>query len=101
MIIYNITIKVNAAILNEWMKWQQEEHIPDIMSTNLFEEYKIFRLLDLDDTDGITYVFHYYANSKKSYDTYIKEFAPGLREKALEKWGNGFIAFRSVMQSVQ
>lgn len=101
MLIYNVTIKINNSILDEWMKWQMEEHIPEIMSTQLFKEYKCFRLLDQDDSEGPTFIFQYYTADRKNYDQYIQEYAPLFREKALKKWGNGFIAFRSLLQSVQ
>lgn len=101
MIIYNITIKVNNAILDEWIKWQTEEHIPEIMSTQLFDKHTFFRLLEQDDTEGPTFVFQYYTLARKNYDKYIKEYAPKLREKAFKKWGGGFIAFRSLLESVQ
>ena len=101
MFIYNITIKINNAILHDWMKWQTEEHIPAIMATKLFAGYTIFRLLEQDDSDGATYVFQYHTASKNNYLQYIREYAPALREKAIKKWGDGFIAFRSLMESVQ
>ena len=101
MFIYNLTIKVSNSISAAWMKWQKEEHIPEIMSTNLFDSYKIFRLHEQDDTDGPTFIIQYYTSDRNSYDRYINEFAPRLREKALEKWGDGFIAFRSLLEAVQ
>jgi hypothetical protein len=101
MFIYNITIKVNNSIAQEWMKWQMEEHVPEIMATGLFTEFKIFRLLDQDDYEGPTFVFQYYADERKKYDRYIREYAPRLIEKAFQKWGNGFITFRSLLERVQ
>jgi hypothetical protein len=101
MFIYNITVKVSNSIADQWMKWQREEHIPEIMSTNLFYQYKIFRLLDQADTDGPTFVIQYYTDERKSYNQYIKDHAPTIREKAFVKWGKGFIAFRSLLQAVQ
>src|SRR5688572_1044624 len=101
MFIYNITIKVHNSIAAEWMKWQLEEHIPEIMSTNLFNEYKVFRLHDQDETEGPTYVFQYYTPDRNNYDRYINEHASRLREKAIKKWQDGFIAFRSLLESVQ
>lgn len=100
MIVYNITIKVDPAVLEEWLLWQHEEHIPDIMSTGLFTEYKMFRLLEQDETEGITFVFQYYANSEENYACYIRDHAPLLRKKALQRWGERFIAFRTVMELV-
>ena len=101
MLIYNITIKVNNAIAKEWLKWQLEEHIKDIMSTGLFDQYKFFRLLEQDDTEGPTFVFQFYTTDREKYDQYIHEHAPMLRENALKKWGDGFIAFRSLLEAVQ
>ncbi len=66
MFIYNITIKVNNAILKEWMKWQMEEHIPEGMSTNLFDQYKFFRLLNQDDTEGPNFVFNIIHRQEKT-----------------------------------
>jgi hypothetical protein len=101
MFIYNITIKVNKAISAEWLKWQLEDHTPEIMATELFTDYKFFHLLDQDDAEGPTFVFQYYTEDRKNYDRYVHEYAPILREKAFKKWGHGFIAFRSLLQSVQ
>ncbi len=100
MIAYNITIKILPAIETDWIKWQKDEHIPDVMGTGLFDDYKFFRLLEQDETEGITYVIQYFSSSKENYDKYIEESAPLLRKKALAKWGNQFIAFRTIMQVV-
>ena len=101
MLIYNITIKVSNSIAGEWLKWQREEHIPEIMCTGLFDQYKFFRLLEQDDTEGPTFVFQFHTSDRKNYDRYIHEHADRLREKALKKWGDRFIAFRSLLEAVQ
>jgi hypothetical protein len=101
MFIYNITTKVNTAIANDWIKWQKDEHIPEIMASDLFDEFKFYHLLNQDDSDGHTYIIQFFTPEKDKYDHYIKTFAPMLREKALTKWGNGFISFRSLLEHVQ
>lgn len=100
MIVYNITIKINPSIEEAWLQWQHDEHIPDIMSTGLFTEWKVFHLLDQDESEGITYVMQYFADTPRDYELYIEKHAPLLRAKALEKWGDQFIAFRSAMELV-
>ena len=100
MFIYNITIKVNNSIVSDWVKWQEEDHIPEIMATNLFDEYRFFRLLEQDDSEGSTFVVQYWTTSRKRYDQYIQQYAVDLRGKALKKWGGGFLAFRSLLESV-
>lgn len=100
MIVYNVTIKIDPAIEREWVQWQQQEHIPEIMSTGLFTEYKMFRLLDQDESEGITYVCQYFAGSVADYECYVRDHAPLLRMKAIGRWGDQFIAFRTVMRLV-
>lgn len=101
MLVYNITMKVLPDIVQEWINWQKEEHIPDIMATGLFDSYKFFRLLEQDETDGPTYIVQYFISTRNNYEHYIKEHAPSLRKKAQEKWGDLFVAFRTLMETVQ
>jgi hypothetical protein len=100
MICYNVTVKIISQIEEQWVKWMKEEHIPDVIGTGLFIEYKFFKLLEQDERDGITYVVQYFSPSNDLYKKYIEEFAPVLREKAFSKWQDRFIAFRTVMETV-
>lgn len=99
-VVYNITIKVEPQIEAAWRKWQIAEHIPEVMATGLFTEYKFFRLLDQDESEGITYVIQYFASSLADYKKYIKDFSTSLRKKSFERWSNQLIAFRTVMEIV-
>src|SRR5690349_3579713 len=101
MIIYNVTIKVEAQIAEAWLSWLLNEHIPDVMRTNCFVDYKVVRLLEVDDSEGPTYATQYFAESKTDYNRYIEIHAPKMRKLLNEKWGEQFIAFRSVMEVVQ
>ena len=100
MIIYNVTIKVDHSIAEEWMSWLKNEHIPDLIATGCFTHATILHLLEADDTEGITYAVQYHAESKALYNRYIENFSEMMRKKATDKWGKKFIAFRSVMQVV-
>ena len=100
MIIYNVTIKVEPGIATEWLNWLQQEHIPEVIDTGCFTRATVLKILEVDETDGPTFAIQYFAESKALYNQYIEKFAPLMREKSFEKWGNRFIAFRSVMQVV-
>ena len=91
---------MEPAVLEEWLQWQNEEHIPEIMASGYFTEYRFFRLLDIDDSDGPTYVVQYQADSRNDYEQYILHCAPQLREKAIGRWQQRFVAFRTIMESV-
>jgi Domain of unknown function (DUF4286) len=99
-IVYNITRKVDPKIENDWVEWQKNENIPGIMTTGLFTEYKFYRLLEQDETEGITYVIQYYTSSLKNYHQYIDEYASQFQKKGFEKWQHQYVDFRTVMQIV-
>ena|ERR1035437_2069201 len=100
MFIYNITIKIDKNIINEWLEWQLQEHIPEIMQTQLFNDYKFFRLLEQDEADGPTYIVQYFTDDISKYHEYLKTYAPALRDKAIKRWRDRFIAFRTLMETV-
>ena len=100
MFIYNVTVKTDHSISSDWLQWMKEEHIPEIIATGCFTKATILRLLEIDDSEGPTYAVQYFAESKALYNRYIQKYADELRRKAMEKWGDKFIAFRSVMQVV-
>lgn len=100
MIIYNVTIKLEEAIHEQWLQWLQQTHIPEVIATGCFTRATILRLVEVDDSEGPTYAIQYFADSKTNYNRYIENFAPEMRQRSFDKWGSRFIAFRSVMQVV-
>jgi transposase len=98
MIIYNVTVKVDNDIAQDWVQWMKEEHMPELMTTGLFVDYRLCRLLEQDETEGITYTAQYFCDGMEHYNTYISEHAPQMREKGFARFGNKFATFRTVMK---
>lgn len=100
MIVYNVTIKVTHAIHTDWLQWLQAEHIPEIIKTGCFTKAIILQLMEVDDSEGPTYAVQYIAESKGLYNNYIENHSAVMRQKSFDKWGDQFIAFRSVMKVI-
>lgn len=101
MIIYNVTIKVEHSIADAWLAWLKEEHIPAVIASGCFTHATILHLFETDDTEGVTYAVQYHCESKALYNRYIEQFADAMRKEGADKWGNKFIAFRTVMKIVE
>jgi hypothetical protein len=101
MLIYNVTVKVDWGIHDEWVKWMKNEHLPEMADTGCFTNSQLLRLLDTDEKDGATYAAQYFAETRSDYDRYIADHAAGIRKKYVEKWSDRVISFRSLMQVVQ
>lgn len=100
MIVLNITAKVEHTIEPAWLHWHKEEHIPAMMATGLFTDWKIFRLLEQDDTDGSTYIMQFFIPVIENYQRWLQGFASQLQQKEIDKWGSSFVSFRTTMQVV-
>ena len=46
MIIYNVTVKVDHSIADDWLSWLQQEHIPEIIATECFTDARNFEAKD-------------------------------------------------------
>lgn len=100
MIIYNVTIKTTPEIANEYLDWLQTTHLIEMMQTGLFSDYRLCRLIDPVDDDGVTFTIQYHCDSMENYQSYIDEHSQKMRERGLNKFGNRFIAFRTVMEII-
>jgi Domain of unknown function (DUF4286) len=100
MIVYNVTTKVRWNILEVWLTWQLEKQIPTILDTGLFDSQELFRLLEQDEEEGPTFITQFHTSSPERYRQYMREHAPEVQKSGWEKWGDGFIAFHTVMESL-
>ncbi|MFX8523750.1 DUF4286 family protein, partial [Acinetobacter baumannii] len=73
---------------------------PEVMATGCFTKYHFAKVLETDETEGMTYTVQYFAESKADYNRYIELHATALRADAQKSWGDKTIGFRSLMQFV-
>lgn len=100
MFIYNVTVKVEWPIHEAWLHWMKKEHMPEVIHTGCFTKYQLVRLIETDEADGPTYSAQYFFETRAEYNRYIEAYSVEMRQKAFDKWGSQFIAFRSLMQIV-
>ena len=101
MIIYNVSVNINKSAADDWLQWMKQVHIPDVLATKMFFDFKICRLLGQDDEEGNpTFVIQYYAENMADYNRYHLEFAPSLQAQHEARYHNQFVAFRTMMETV-
>ena len=75
MIIYNVTVSIDASVEQEWLSWMRSKHIPDVMSTKAFRECKLSRLMTGEEQGGRAYSIMYTAFSSEHLAQYQKVHA--------------------------
>jgi hypothetical protein len=100
MFIYNITMKVEQSIHSEWLNWMKMEHLPEVLATGCFSSHRLLKVLDLDETDGMTFALQLMTEKRSSYTNYISQFAAEIQKKSWQKWGQRLLSFSTLMESV-
>jgi len=101
MILYNVTVKVEHSIHNDWLDWMQKVHVPEIMETGMFLSNRIARMIDPVDPDGFTYAVQYYAADISKIQRYQEVYAPKLQAEHTERYKDKFVAFRTLLKIIE
>ncbi len=100
MILYNVTVSIDASVGEEWLAYMREKHIPEVMETGHFLEARICRVSG-EEEGGMTYATTYLCESQEIFDIYDATHAVALRKEFNEKWAGKFAAFRTFLNVVE
>lgn len=101
MIIYNVTINIDNSVHDEWLEWMKTVHIPDVMSTGMFIENRIYKVLADENSGGTTYSIQYDCKSMEDYENYRDIFSSALQTQTHNKFGDKFVAFRTLLEVIK
>ena len=99
MIIYSVTIAIEAGIEAEWLDWMQRVHVPDVLRTGCFGDCRIYKVLDPASGEA-TYVLQYDCRSLEEYHRYRDSFAPALQKDHSERFAGRFRGSRQLLEEV-
>lgn len=100
MVLYNVTVKIDSTAHAEWKEWMLNKHIPDVMATGMFAEYKFCRLLGEEEVDGYTYAIQYLSHSMAAFQIYRERFAGALQAEHAHHFSGKYVAFRTLLEVV-
>ncbi|MFK7932361.1 MAG: DUF4286 family protein [Saprospiraceae bacterium] len=98
MLLYNITTKIDRNRAEEWLKWLRETHLPAVTQTGLLADYKICRLLGLDDPNDETFAVQYFFKDVATFNEYQHQHLLELERDGQERFKDCAGSFRTVME---
>jgi len=101
MIIYNVTVKINPEVHEEWLDWMKTAHIPDVMKTGRFHSNQIAKVLGQDESDGFTYAIQYTCDDMATLHQYTAKEAPALQKDHMDRYQGKFVAYRTLLEIVE
>lgn len=99
MILYNITFGIEKSIEGEWKEWMKTKHIPNMMGTQLFSEYRFFKVLSGEEGDNPSYCIQYLIPTIEEFQQYLDQFS-GIMMKDLDKYKGEYAAFQTLLEEV-
>jgi hypothetical protein len=99
MIIYSVTIVIQAGIESEWVDWMNKVHVPDVLRTGCFSECRFYKLLS-SEGDELTYVLQYRCRSLEEYHRYRDNFAPALQKDHSDQFSGRFRGSRQLLEEI-
>ena len=101
MIQYNQTVNIESSVEADWLQWMKEVQVPDILATGMFLNARIFRLLDIEESEGTaTYALQLHAATKEHLDIYQIKYEPALDQGHEQRYGSKALSFRTMMKEV-
>ena len=97
MIIYSVTIIIQAGIESEWVDWMNRVHVPDVLRTGCFSECRTYKVLGSEGDEPV-YVMQYHCRSVEEYHRYRDNFAPALQKEHSDRFSGRFRGSRQLLE---
>lgn len=101
MYLYNVTLNLEDEIHDDWMAWMKSTHIPEVMATGCFVANRMLKVLSEIENNGTTYSIQYYFNRMEDYQRYKERFGPALQNETKKRYGDKYVAFRTLLEIVE
>ena len=99
MIIYSVTITIEASVESEWIDWMKRVHIPDVLRTNCFTECRVYKAIGAEGDDPV-YLMQYQCRSIEEYHRYRDNFAPALQKEHSDRFAGRFRGSRQLLEEI-
>jgi hypothetical protein len=95
--VYAVTVRLDAAVADEWVEWMARVHIPAVLATGCFSGCSMQREIEGNRAPGReTFVLEYRAASLERLHDYQREHAPALQQAHTARYAGRFDASRAV-----
>jgi hypothetical protein len=101
MLIYEVNLTVDREIISEYSKWL-DPHIKEIIAIEGFRSASWFTREPSSESEAMSgkafWTIQYHLENRKSYESYIQNHAPRMRQQAADRFGDRVAATRRVLE---
>lgn len=97
MLLYEVTLYLDAAIEQEWLGYMRDKHLAEVLVAGGFGGWRLWQVTSPEAEPGkVCYTVHYEVPSREALEAYLAGPAAGLRDDVQRHFGGRFRAERRV-----
>lgn len=97
MIIYEVRLEVQTAILDNYMSWLNQ-HVKDMLCFKGFVKALVLKVPLVLENPYQQVLVHYYVDDLENLNNYLDHHAKAVRQEGMHKFPNQFQAYRTIWQ---
>ena len=100
MLVYSVTVSIDETKADDFATWMLGTHIPDVMATGHFTAWRLVEVQDPAPEGPVRNFNAQYTTTEESLAAYIQQDASKLRQDVKDEFGDGFVAFRTLLREI-
>ncbi len=100
MYIIAYSFKVNDEIQTKWLDWIKQVFIPQHLATQLFQDFKLTRILDYGSEDGQTYSIQLSTESLAHLQKFSAQYSSTILNEHHQQFAGQYVSFQTVMEVI-
>jgi hypothetical protein len=100
MLLYNVTVGIDADSEDEWLRYIKEKHIKAVLSSGLFVSHRMYKVLHDSEDGTVSYSIQFFANNIQDIQQYLEVFAPPIIEEHRRMFHNRHVTFMTLLEEV-
>jgi len=98
MYIYNVTTNVEERIIEEWLDYMKNTHIPAMIATGCFTGAKLTRVMVQEEMGGKTFSIQYAVSHKENLKAYYVSYVGEMNTRVEQKFSGSYVQFQTELE---
>ena len=99
MLIFNTTYLVSDKVLNNWLYWVREKHIPFMMESGYFSQPQVARVIT-GEQEGTSFSVQFHVLDMPTLKLWNQQYNLLFQEKCSQEFGTEVIFFTTVLKLI-
>ena len=101
MLIFNTTFVVTDRLYGPWLKWVKEEHIPFMLSSDMFSKPQVAKVYTQENQDGTSYSIQFHVADLLTLENWHIAHAKKFEQNFANKFGTEIVFFATILEILE